>query len=360
MSDEKSIYWLTQVVGWFLFLLLIIFQNVLSGGLEVGIIPFLIVVFVTGIGLSHFMRFIIIQFGLLEMRITRLLPRVLSLSFATGLCAALIIATFSDIFFTDVERILVYPFLLLLQIALPFCFVFLIWNVFYIATIYLKNYEKSEVRNLRLTASMTEVELGGLRSQLNPHFLFNALNSIRALVDENPDLSKKAITKMSNILRASLTSGKRTFVPLSEEMRIVKDYLDLEKIRFEERLSYEFDIPDSISKFEIPPLMIQTLVENGVKHGISTLPEGGVVRVEAQEISSESIQIRVINTGAYTPKGDTPERTGIGLRNSRRRLNLLYGDKGFIDIFNIEGNVHCCVNLPKQIPTQPKYENVNN
>ena len=121
---------------------------------------------------------------------------------------------------------------------------------------------------------MIEIELNNLKSQLNPHFIFNALNSIRALVDENPSKSKQAINQLSNILRNSLASDKKGLTKFEDELKIVKDYLGLESIRFEERLKTEFDIHPDSQKFLVPPLMIQTLVENGIKHGISKLTAG--------------------------------------------------------------------------------------
>ena len=127
---------------------------------------------------------------------------------------------------------------------------------------------------------MIEIELNNLKSQLNPHFIFNALNSIRALVDENPSKSKQAINQLSNILRNSLASDKKGLTKFEDELKIVKDYLGLESIRFEERLKTEFEIHPDSQKFLVPPLMIQTLVENGIKHGISKLTPGGVIQLK--------------------------------------------------------------------------------
>ena len=127
---------------------------------------------------------------------------------------------------------------------------------------------------------MIEIELNNLKSQLNPHFIFNALNSIRALVDENPSKSKQAINQLSNILRNSLASDKKGLTKFEDEIKIVKDYLGLESIRFEERLKTEFEIHPESQKFLVPPLMIQTLVENGIKHGISKLTPGGVIQLK--------------------------------------------------------------------------------
>lgn len=346
MSDEKALYWLTQVTGWFLFVLLILFQNFLTGKVDIGIIRFLLINFIIGIGLSHFMRYVIIQLGMLRLKIFAVLPRIVFLSIATGFTAALLIGTISDLFFRDVDEILVMPFTLLLELLLPFTMVFLIWNVLYFATIYLKNYEKEEIKNLRLSASMNEVELGNLRSQLNPHFMFNALNSIKALIDENPEHAKVSVTKMSNILRSSLSSGKKRLVGLDEELKVVRDYLDLEKTRFEERLNYGFDIPDTLSHVQVPPLLLQTLVENGVKHGIGQLPQGGEILVSAKALPDGFTELKVINSGNYDPIKKVSRGTGIGLTNSRRRLKLIYGENAYIEIYSANDKVVCRVVLP--------------
>lgn len=359
MSDEKALYWLSQVIGWFGYVLLILFNSYIEAGVNVGIIKVLIVNFILGVGLSHMMRWIIIRFDFLRMRIYRLLPRVILLSVLTGVMASLIYGAISDLFFNDVERILVEPYNIIIRLIIPFITFFLFWNILYFAAIYLKNYEKEEVKNLRLTASMNEVELNNLRAQMNPHFIFNALNSIRALVDENPVLAKKSITQMSHILRNTLASGKRKFISVDEEMKVVSDYLELEKIRYEERLNYEYDIDPSLTGILIPPLIIQTLVENAIKHGISHLPSGGRVKVEVVRVSPEKMRIGVINTGEYkSNRFLKKESSGIGLANSRKRLHLLFGEKANLEIFNREGEVVCNVTLPLNQESD-KYEDDN-
>jgi len=148
MSDEKALYWLSQVVGWFGYILLILFTNLVSGNIAVGIVKVLIVNFVLGVGLSHLMRYVIVKSGLLKTKIYRLLPRLLLLSIATGILATLIYGLISDLFFTDVDPILVAPYSIIIELIIPFITFFLFWNILYFAAIYLKNYEREEVKNL--------------------------------------------------------------------------------------------------------------------------------------------------------------------------------------------------------------------
>jgi two-component system, LytTR family, sensor kinase len=183
---------------------------------------------------------------------------------------------------------------------------------------------------------MIEIELKNLKSQLNPHFIFNALNSIRALVDENPAKSKQAINQLSNILRSSLASDKKGLTKFDDELKIVKDYLGLESIRFEERLKTEFDIHPESQNFLVPPLMIQTLVENGIKHGISKLTQGGVVQVKTS-ILNRKLKIHIRNSG-HLINGAKRSKTGLGLKNTIQRLKLIYGDDASFRIVNENDN----------------------
>jgi sensor histidine kinase YesM len=348
MSDEKALYWLSQVAGWFGYILLILFTNLVAGNIAVGIVKVLIVNFILGVGLSHFMRYVIVKSGMLKTKIYRLLPRLILLSIVTGVLATLIYGLISDLFFADVKPILEEPYTIIIELIMPFITIFLFWNILYFAAIYLKNYEREEVKNLRLTASMNEVELNNLRSQMNPHFIFNALNSIRALVDENPILAKKSITQMSHILRSSLASGKRKFVTIGEEMKVVKDYLELEKIRYEERLSFCLEVNSGNENCSIPPLLIQTLVENGIKHGIAHLPAGGSIKVKIEPVEDDWLKISVTNTGKLSTSNISHDSTGVGLENTKRRLKLLYGDKVTLSMYNEGGEVFCVVLVPNK------------
>jgi LytS/YehU family sensor histidine kinase len=179
---------------------------------------------------------------------------------------------------------------------------------------------------------MIEIELNNLKSQLNPHFIFNALNSIRALVDENPKKSKQAINQLSNILRNSLAFDKEGLTSFDDELKIVKDYLGLETIRFEERLKTDFDIDPSSSNFMVPSLMVQTLVENGVKHGISKLTQGGTIQVKTNRVG-ERLKIQIRNSG-HLLNGVKKSKSGLGIKNTQQRLRLLYGDKASFRIIN--------------------------
>ncbi len=206
----------------------------------------------------------------------------------------------------------------------------------YFSVHFFQNYKKVEIEALIWEAAVKDFELKTLKSQLNPHFMFNALNSIRALIEEDPASAKTAVTKLSNILRYSLRIEKSETVTLADEMQTVVDYLDLEKIRFEERLNYSLEIDEVAAKIEIPPMMIQTLVENGIKHGISKRTDGGKISI-CSFIEDSKLHIRILNTGLFNEE-DLKYATGFGIQNTKHRLSLLYGETGIFQIKNTTQN----------------------
>lgn len=173
-----------------------------------------------------------------------------------------------------------------------------------------------------------EAQLRALRAQLNPHFLFNSLNSVRSLITENPQRAASMVTGLSEILRYSLTSDRKDTVPLAEELDVIDEYIGVERVRFEDRLRINRSIDPRALDTQVPPMILQTLVENAVKHGISTLPAGGVVGLNAQLIDGQ-LEVVVSNTGKFKPSGDNG---GFGLQNASERLRLLYGDRASLTI----------------------------
>ena len=211
--------------------------------------------------------------------------------------------------------------------------IFIIWSVIYFGFHFFDNYKKTEIQNLKLEANTKEVELNKLKSQLNPHFMFNSMNSIRALVDEDPKKAKVAITQLSNILRNTLMMHKNKFITLEEELVLVKDYLELEHIRFEERLNFNFDINPNTLTLNVPPMMVQTLVENGIKHGISKYPEGGSISIITLK-NENSFEIEIINTGQLNTS--IKSHSGVGVENTTNRLELLFGKKASFSLKNLD------------------------
>jgi LytS/YehU family sensor histidine kinase len=242
-----------------------------------------------------------------------------------------------------------FEFSRILGLTAIYALIFFLWSVLYFIYNYFERYNTS----LKLEASVREIELNNLKSQLNPHFIFNALNSIRALVDENPDKAKLAINQLANILRNSLSSGKRELTKFDDELKIVQDYLGLESIRFEERLRTKFEIDPASRDFLVPPLMIQTLVENGIKHGIAKLTAGGTIQMKTF-VRDNRLTIQVRNTGTFVNGSPGPE-SGLGLENTRQRLKLIYGGAASFRILS-ENNTFVLTEV--EIPTSAKGANL--
>ena len=204
------------------------------------------------------------------------------------------------------------------------------WATIYFLYHYLQSYNQS----LKYEAAMNEMHLNQLKAQLNPHFIFNALNSMRALVDEEPTKAKVAITQLSNILRNSLIMDKKRVIGFNEELSTVKDYLALESIRFEERLKVEYDIDPESERYDVPPMMVQTLIENAIKHGVSNLMAGGLVELTST-IEGSKLKIRIRNSGQLVNgKKRNRKGGGYGLANTKERLKLIYGEEASFRIYN--------------------------
>ncbi|MFK8162079.1 MAG: sensor histidine kinase [Lewinella sp.] len=192
---------------------------------------------------------------------------------------------------------------------------------------------RAEAAAARGAKLAVEAQLAKLNAELNPHFLFNALNGIKALTREDTARSRQAIDRLAELLRYSLRQSKRAVVPLTEEIHITQEYVALETMRLEERLQVEWFIDPNTTGCTLPPLSLHTLVENGIKHGINQLEAGGIITVRI--VTSESHwEITVNNDGGYQPSSTS----GSGLKNLRQRLELHYGNSASLSIDKTEAN----------------------
>ena len=183
-----------------------------------------------------------------------------------------------------------------------------------------------------LSALQKEQELATLKSQINPHFLFNTLNSISAMVSTNAEETRTMIAQLADMLRYIIEGFKIDLVPLKAELHFVKDYVNLESKRMGDRLTTEFQVDQSLATFPIPPMILQPLVENAIKHGISPLEDGGRVTVQIQK-SKDTIVFRVSDTGVGLSSADPlSAASGIGLKNIDTRLRRIYGDSAGLEI----------------------------
>lgn len=217
------------------------------------------------------------------------------------------------------------------------------WVLFYYFYHYLVKSRKQQLDTLKLEALVRELELKTIKAHINPHFIFNALNSIRALIDEDPNRARDSVTHLSNILRSSMQAEKLETVPLERELNIVKDYLALEYIRFEDRLKIEYNINNDTLAQPVPPMMLQTLVENAIKHGIGKQLNGGVVKVTS-EFKNDYHQLIVQNSGHLNGHANAD---GFGLSSTRNRLDLMFEGKARFEITQDGDLVVAKVLIPK-------------
>jgi two-component system, LytTR family, sensor histidine kinase AlgZ len=180
-----------------------------------------------------------------------------------------------------------------------------------------------------------EAELKAIKAQVNPHFLFNSLNSISALTTLDPAKAREMCVRLSDFLRASLRLGERSSIPFSEELALTRSYLDVEQVRFGQRLRVRQDFDPVCSDYEVPPLLVQPLVENAIKHGIATLTDGGEIALTGQR---DRDSIRIVIENPFDPDAPVARRNGFGLASVRNRLHARYGAAARLDM-KAEGNI---------------------
>lgn len=345
---SQMLYWTFQLSGWGLYT-----ASRYIGGITVIHLPWLrfgveiLLIDALALGLTHAMRSYARrhQWGTLPLR-----KRIVRVFCGSVLCAIPlgILTQFSDVallmdpgeLLEGLSSPLKITFALPVAIGLEivnWMAVFLIWFAIYYSAIALREYRSAQLIQSELARSLHLAELRLLKSQLNPHFLFNALNTVRSLIADHPMRAQNAVTHLANTLRYTLSSRQGELVTLAQEMDIVADYLQLETLRFEERLRVETHIPNDAAAVRIPIMLLQTLVENAIKHGIAELPAGGLLRIDA-EVSAGKLVLEVENPRPAAPLS-AAEYEGVGLHNARDRLRLLFGEQAALELDLSQPNV---------------------
>jgi hypothetical protein len=233
--------------------------------------------------------------------------------------------------------------------ALDYAMTALAWSAFYFGIKYWQAWQAERERTLEAQSLAHQAQLEMLRYQLNPHFLFNALNSIRASIDEDSQRAKRMVTEFSEFLRYSLLNGNSASIPLREEIEAMRNYLAIEKIRFEDKLEVIFDIEPSAEEFRLPGFLIHPLVENAIKHGMTDLSAPLKIRLTARA-NHGSLIVEVANTGRMS--NDSTEKnannTGIGLTNVRKRLAQLFPERSRFNVFEADGWIHAVIEIQAQ------------
>jgi hypothetical protein len=202
---------------------------------------------------------------------------------------------------------------------------------------------EAERRALEFEIASREAELRALRAQIHPHFLFNSLNSINALIGARPEEARQLCVRLADFLRRSLTVGSRETISLAEELDLAEQLFSIEKVRFGDRLSHVIVADDAARSCPVPPLVLQPLVENAVTHGVAQSLEGGEIRIEAERRGAE-LRIAVVNP--RDPDAPRKRGTGIGLQNVRRRLFTLHGEAAEVRVLPGDSTFRVELRLP--------------
>ena len=286
-----------------------------------------------GLGLSHWLRKFARHHGWSALPVRRLIWRIVASGFLLGAPLG-IVTQLTDLSGLqgplpgDYVPALVLPIQYLLNV-LNWAILFMIWLAIYFIAVAVRRQRSAELRQSELARALQLAELRLLKTQLNPHFLFNALNTVRSLIADDPSRAQRAVTHLANTLRYTLSSGQDELVTLAQELEIVADYLELESMRFEDRLRVEYDVAPGAGVVYIPVMLLQTVVENAIKHGIAELPSGGVLRISAA-LRDDTLVLEVQNP--RPPAATRPAHEGIGLRNADERLRLLFGTRASLDL----------------------------
>jgi two-component system LytT family sensor kinase len=226
----------------------------------------------------------------------------------------------------------------------------------YQGAIYYRKYQEGKLLSSQLETQLVQAQLSGLRMQLQPHFLFNTLHTINSMMYESTDRASEMIVRLSEFLRLSLENNGEQEVPLSRELDFIERYLEIERARFEDRLNVEYQIEPDTYDFLVPNLLLQPLVENAIKHGISRVPGGGKLVIGAK-LRNQTLSIFVANSGPFlasdplrASEQDPQSRRGIGIANTSARLRALYGEAHYFELRNWhEGGVEALVSIPARL-----------
>ncbi|MBB4108863.1 sensor histidine kinase [Pedobacter zeae] len=344
-----SLYWKCQLIGWSVAALYWTFQGWIDSGnfrIDLAVVQFILDVAMY-ILITHLYRNFAHKKHWKDLALNKLMWRMLIVIPVMGIFYAVVtisklylvrllflghpLQSFTDFFNANAVNIFVAGIRLMA-----------IWLLAYHLYHYAKREMRLSVENARLELSFKQSQLDNLSAQLNPHFLFNALNNIKFLVYTRPDAAGRAVDLLSELLRSGLYKGNTMLIRLNEEVDLVRDYLELEGLRMEERLQYELDIDISLSGLMVPRLCIQTLVENAVKHGVALEKQGGKIDVIINE-RDRLVSIRVLSPGKLE-EGKAVE--GIGLKNLKERLNLSYQGQASFNLYEVGQQVCAEIKIP--------------
>lgn len=334
-------FWIAQGIGWGLIAFSNFIVQYLAGlPLETlllnSVAPFSIGFIVTTLFRNFIKKYNWKQWPLSKMILLILGSTIFQTTILLGLLLG-VIAYFLGIGEMDTPRILSNFFI--------FGFILLTWNLVYFIIHYFNNWHNSEIEKWKLAAEMKDAQLGSLKSQINPHFIFNAINNIRSLILEDKEKARDMLLNFSDLFRYSLKHTDNSTVKLQEEIEVVEQYLELLSIQFEHKLQYELNVDEDLKEMEIPPMILQILIENAVKHGISQNKEGGIIQIDIHQ-ANDFFFLDVRNSGSLKTTTSLGEKLGVGLENIKKRLELIYNGKANFQMSDNNNFVTASIKIP--------------
>ncbi|WP_194851815.1 sensor histidine kinase [Nonlabens antarcticus] len=344
--SKNYLYWLLQIIGWGIPFLLNAFAKLFVGdfALSTSYIFFetASIMFI-GIAVSHFFRYVFkycIKWK--EWSWTKFFLTAILLLFCATIMSVLV-EVFCSFWYQLLKGEALERSSMDYFISYANSFIYLLfWLTLYLLINFILSSQQIKMERLKLENIAKESQLNILKGQINPHFMFNSLNNIRGLMLEDVDKARDMLTQLSEMLRFSLSRKDDDYVPLREEVAVVRNYIALSKIQLEERLQYEEIIAPGTLSIEVPPMLIQMLIENAIKHGINTMKAGGKVTLEIEKKEGQLI-IQITNDGSLT---GNKASTKIGIHNIQQRLKLLYNHEASFTLTQNETGVIATVQIP--------------
>lgn len=360
MFPSKLSFWSFQLLGWSVFWLVNNFFRGIEDTLTIKEIVLTTALTLSGICITWLMRNIF-----LSRFIQRLETKLMFLCFfAISLIAAAAMTGCSALF------VIVYAWTVnnpapLLNLdfymfnANSMVMIFFVWSLLYFMIRYMRQFKESEVERLRLAASLKDAQLNTLKGQINPHFMFNSLNNLRALMLEDITAAREGISNLAEFLRYSLTSDQKDKVTLEEELAVVNKFVALAKIQYENKLTFKLNVDKACNSCVIPVMALQMMTENAIKHGIAEQVYGGVLSISAR-ITADQLLITVTNPRQLKHNqnnfaqnnydkhnyGQKQNSAGVGVNNITQRLALLYGVNAHFSLKQQESDVVAKLTLP--------------
>ena len=338
---RKSSYWLLQSIGWFSYAMIgVVVSFLFYDTVDIWVI---LAQFFGGAVMflsTHLLRYKMKLDGWLRLKIQKLILRLVPTLIIFSLMTNGVVVGYTMLT-TDIIDIENFSPLVFLLFSFQSFVYFSLWTAVYLIIYFFRNYKKEEVEKWQLQTAVKDAELIALKAQINPHFLFNALNNIRALILEDHMKARDMVSHLSELLRYSIQFNDNEQVTINDELEIVNKYLELESIHYENRLHYEIQSSKELGKCRIPPMLIQLMAENAVKHGISQIKNGGDIFITVGK-EGKSLILEVCNTGKLKKNA----RSGIGLKNATERIRILFDSEPDLELTQQGNMVHSRLKLP--------------